>query len=141
MTNQNDYSLLVENVKRLAKSKGESATASLMNSGVGKDFLYNIKRGSAPSLEKIVKLAEYFGVSTDYLLGTEKRERPPVRLDLFGGQESENIKLLQQINDQVKDNKPSEGDGLNEVILQIYNKLPSDKRKEALDMLLELLKK
>lgn len=144
MPNNSNYSVLIDKLKELASLKGEPVTTSLVNSGAGKNFIYNINRGSAPSFEKIVKLAEYFGVSTDYLLGTkpEKRERPPFRLDLFGSpDESENIELLQDINNQVKDNPTNANDEMDTLILEIYKRLPEKKRKEALLTLLDLLKK
>lgn len=144
MANTNDYSNIIDVIKKLSSNKGEPVTTSLVNSGVGKNFIYHINRGSAPSFEKIVKLAEYFGVSTDYLLGTkpEKRERPPFRLDLFGSpDESENIELLQDINNQVKDNPTNANDEMDTLILEIYKRLPEKKRKEALLTLLDLLKK
>ena len=34
-----------------------------------KSIYYDWKKGSMPSVEKLVLLADYFGVSTDYLLG------------------------------------------------------------------------
>lgn len=38
-------------------------------SGAGKDFVSNIKKGSAPSVEKVYALADYLDCSVDYLLG------------------------------------------------------------------------
>lgn len=33
--------------------------------------------GRAPKQDLLLKIAEYFGVTTDYLLGTEKEKTPP----------------------------------------------------------------
>jgi hypothetical protein len=106
--------------------------------------LYHIEEVYEPYGEALIKISTYLGVSTDYLLGTkpEKRERPPFRLDLFGSpDESENIELLQDINNQVKDNPTNADDEMDTLILEIYKRLPEKKRKEALLTLLDLLKK
>lgn len=64
-----DYSTLQNNIERLSSQKGVSPTKAFEESGVGKNFFWSIKRGSAPSIEKCQALAVYFGVSLDYLVG------------------------------------------------------------------------
>jgi transcriptional regulator with XRE-family HTH domain len=59
---------LIEQIKSLSSKKGVSPTTAYVESGVGKDFAYNIKKGSSPSIKKLQKIADYFGVTTDYLL-------------------------------------------------------------------------
>lgn len=126
----------------LLKERGITAKKLSDDTGISTGNISEWKSGRvSPSAKKLQVLSEYFGVSTDYLLGTEKRERPPVRLDLFGGQESENIELLQDINNQVKDNPTNADDEMDTLILEIYKRLPEKKRKEALLTLLDLLKK
>lgn len=63
------YDKLIHNIDELSSKKGVNKTTALTQSGVGKNFIYNINKGSAPSSEKIQQLADYFSVSTDYLLG------------------------------------------------------------------------
>lgn len=63
------YEKLINNIELLSAEKGVNKTTALVESGVGKNFIYNLNKGSAPSTGKIQQLAEYFGVSTDYLLG------------------------------------------------------------------------
>lgn len=63
------YEKLIKNIESLASKAGINKTAALTKSGVGKNFIYNINKGSAPSSEKIQQLADFFNVSTDYLLG------------------------------------------------------------------------
>lgn len=66
--------LLKSNVEELVNQRGESKTKVFINSGVGKDFFSNLNKGQIPSVEKIMSLADYLEVSTDYLLGrTEDR--------------------------------------------------------------------
>lgn len=127
----------------LLKERGITAKKLSDDTGISTGNISEWKSGRvSPSAKKLQVLAEYFGVSTDYLLGTEKRKRPPFRLDLFGGpDESENIELLHQINDRVKDNPTNADDEIDTLILEIYKRLPEKKRKEALITLLDLLKK
>lgn len=68
--------LLISNIEILSKNAGISKTKALTDSGVGKDFIANINKGTSPSIEKIDKLATYFNVSVDYLLGIEQKEKP-----------------------------------------------------------------
>jgi len=63
--------IVVERIELLAKNNGISKTKALTQSGAGKDFIANIKKGQTPSIAKLQKIAEYFGVSVDYLLGTD----------------------------------------------------------------------
>ena len=63
--------LLLKRVSELAAIRGESLHAAFINSGVGKNFKSNLKI-SNPSIGKLTMLANYFGVSTDYLLGKEE---------------------------------------------------------------------
>jgi transcriptional regulator with XRE-family HTH domain len=48
---------------------------------VGKNFAVRIREGKVPSVERIQKLAEYFNVTTDFLLGNTdiKKEPSPER--------------------------------------------------------------
>ena len=50
--------LLKSNVEKLVNQRGESKTKALTNSGVGKDFFSNRKKGQIPSVEKIISLAD-----------------------------------------------------------------------------------
>ncbi len=67
------YEKLIQNIERLSAERGVNKTTALVDSGAGKNFIYNINRGSDPSTEKIQKLAAYFNVTTDYLLGNETK--------------------------------------------------------------------
>ena len=61
--------LFVHNVKELCKAKGVSVNTAVTESGAGARMMDNVKRGSSPSVEKVQKLAQYFGVTTSQLLG------------------------------------------------------------------------
>lgn len=62
-----------EKIKMLAKKQGISLQKIAEDLGFSTNYLYSLKNKKAPSAEHIAKIADYFGVSTDYLLGrTEK---------------------------------------------------------------------
>ena len=64
-----EKTIFVNNVQELCKTKGVSINTAVTEAGVGKSFIDNIKRGNAPSVEKVQLLASYFGVTTSQLLG------------------------------------------------------------------------
>ena len=63
--------LLDRNIAALCKIKNVPKTTAFREAGVGINFLNNIKSGSAPSVEKVQKLAQYLGVTTSELLGED----------------------------------------------------------------------
>ena len=68
-----DKELLVKRLKELSEEKKITLTKAFIESGVGKNFISNMKT-SNPSMGKITMLANYFNVSVDYLLGnTDKK--------------------------------------------------------------------
>ena len=61
--------VFVHNVKELCDKRNEKVTVALTNAGLSKNLLNNVSAGSAPSVEKVQQLAQYFGVTTSQLLG------------------------------------------------------------------------
>ncbi len=57
-----------DRIKELAKRRGLSINLLEEKLGYSKNTIYNLKN-SKPSTERISEIADYFGVSTDYLLG------------------------------------------------------------------------
>lgn len=99
------YEKLIQNIESLSAAAGVNKTTALIKSGVGKNFIYNINKGSTPSSEKIQQLAAYFNVSTDYLLGNTDK------------QQGDNI------------------DPQTLEFMRLYERLPSDKRDLALKVM------
>lgn len=67
-----DIQDFVQNVKRLLDQRGISYSRAGRESGTGIDFIRNMERkGSWPSTEKILQMADYLGVSVSELLGEE----------------------------------------------------------------------
>lgn len=60
--------MLFERVKELSNSQGKNLKTVAIELGFGENYLYTLKR-QTPSAENIEKIADYFHVSTDYLLG------------------------------------------------------------------------
>ena len=62
----------------LIKQKGLSAYKVAKDTGISQTTLSDWKRGrSIPKTDKLQKIADYFGVSVDYLLGNEQKEKAP----------------------------------------------------------------
>lgn len=59
-------------VEKECKRKKISQQKLLSDVGLAKSTLDNMKKGSMPSVDKVSIIAEYLGVSIDYLLGTEQ---------------------------------------------------------------------
>ncbi|KKI51205.1 helix-turn-helix domain-containing protein [Christensenella hongkongensis] len=67
----------LERLEVLLKEKGVSATKMSLDLGFSKDAVFNWKkRGTIPSGEMLAKVADYFGVSVDYLLGRSDNPSP-----------------------------------------------------------------
>lgn len=77
-----------EKIKELAKNQGKSLSDVEESLGYGRNTLYKIKN-STPNAERIKEIADYFHVSTDYLLG--RTDNPSMADDkekfYFEGQE------------------------------------------------------
>ncbi|KXV85686.1 XRE family transcriptional regulator [Streptococcus pneumoniae] len=58
----------VDRIKELAKKQGLSINSLEEKLGYSRNTIYNLK-SSKPSTERISEIADYFNVSTDYLLG------------------------------------------------------------------------
>lgn len=67
--------IFVRNVEIRCKQKGVPPTVACRESGAGKDFLTNLKKGQSPSLGKAQQLAQYLGCTVSDLLG-EKPQAP-----------------------------------------------------------------
>lgn len=67
-----------EKIKELAKKRGKSLGQVEEDLGYGRNTLYKIKN-STPNAERIAEIANYFNVSTDYLLG--RTDNPAIAND------------------------------------------------------------
>ena len=63
---------IYQNIERILESRGISDRQLLIDSGLKKNVMANMKSGSMPSADKIAVIAEYLDVPVDVLLGTKK---------------------------------------------------------------------
>lgn len=63
---------LSQNIKLLCKEKNIPINAVLKACSLSNSFIYDIeKRNMSPSIDKVLRIADYFNVSLDYLLGRD----------------------------------------------------------------------
>ena len=87
--------MLGENIQKLRKSFSLSQVEFAKNLGVSKQCVSNWENGYIqPSLDMLVKIADYFNVSTDFILGRCKDN--PISTDGLNDKEIAHIKLIIQ---------------------------------------------
>lgn len=59
---------MFERIKQLAKSRGKNVKEVAIDMGLGENYFYTLKTQS-PKAETLEKIADYFNVSIDYLVG------------------------------------------------------------------------
>lgn len=111
-----------EKIKLLAKKQGISLNTLEERVGLGKNYIYSLKNKKTPSVEHIAKIADYFQVSTDYLLG--RTDNPRIASDeTIGGYTSEDLRELAK-SAKTFDGKPLNEEDIEAIqnILEIYFK-------------------
>ena len=69
--------MFFENYVRLCNSVGKTPSAVALEMGIAKPTVTRWKNGSTPNSATLYKVADYFGVSTGYLLGEEEQKEKP----------------------------------------------------------------
>lgn len=69
-----------EKIKELADKQGISLNKLEEKLGFSRNTIYNMKK-STPNVERVSMIADYFGVSTDYLLGRTDNPRIATEAD------------------------------------------------------------
>ena len=65
-----DNRIMAERIKFLCKKNNVTAKKMLEDTKINRNFLYDVgKREAKPTVDKIEKIADYFNVSVDYILG------------------------------------------------------------------------
>lgn len=69
---------LYERLDALCKESKISGAKMCLDLGMSKSFMTELRKGRAKSIkvETATKIADYFGVSVDYLLGNRQKETP-----------------------------------------------------------------
>ena len=68
--------MFFDKLKRLCDERGISTYKACTDIGLNRAAVAKWKNGSVPSGTTAAKLADYFGVTTDYLLGKENKKAP-----------------------------------------------------------------
>ncbi|TLQ15446.1 helix-turn-helix domain-containing protein [Lactococcus raffinolactis] len=73
-----------EQIKKLSDERKISLKDLANKLGFGENYFYNMKNAkSSPSSEVLLKVADYFHVSVDYLLGREEQTAPQFSTELL----------------------------------------------------------
>lgn len=110
-----------ERIKELTKSRGLSLGALEEKLGLGRNSIYTIKN-KKPSAERIQLIADYFNVSTDYLLG--RTDNPRIAGDeTISGYSTEDLRKM-AANAKTFDGKPLTDEDVDAItnIIEIYLK-------------------
>lgn len=70
--------MFYERLKEICASKGVKITVLIDDLGMSSGNLSSWKKGNTPRVSTIDKIADYLGVSSDYLLGRSDDPLPPV---------------------------------------------------------------
>lgn len=74
--------MFYERLSQLCKAHGTSVTeVACTHLGVASSAATNWKRGASPRSDIVIRAAQHFGVSTDYLLGLSDTPTPPADAD------------------------------------------------------------
>lgn len=82
--------VIAKNIETLVSQAGITINRFLKDNGFNTSFYNDLKKGAVPSAQKIVKIANYFGVSTDSLLG--RSSQPELYLKDLPEEAIQNIK-------------------------------------------------
>lgn len=109
-----------ERIKELAKSRGITLGALEEKLGLSRNSIYTIKN-KKPSAERLQLIADYFNVSTDYLLG--RTDNPNIAKDdeTIAGYTQDDLRKMAS-NAKTFDGKPLTEDDINAIqnIIEIY---------------------
>jgi len=108
-----------DRIKELAKKQGLSINLLEEKLGYSRNTIYNLKN-SKPSTERISEIADYFHVSTDYLLG--RTDNPVIANDdTIAGYTSNDLRKMAE-NAKTFDGKPLTEEDIDAIqnIIEIY---------------------
>lgn len=108
-----------EIVKDLCEKQGISLNTLEDKLKLGKNSLYGLKRNQ-PSAERLQQIADYFNVSTDYLLG--RTDNPTIAKDeTIAGYTSDDLRKMAE-NAKTFDGKPLTEEDIDAIqnIIEIY---------------------
>lgn len=110
-----------ERIKELCKKQGISINFLEEQLEISKNYVYSLKNKKTPSAEHIAKIADYFNVSTDYLLG--RTDNPRIASNDLAGYSTEDLRKMAE-NAKTFDGKPLTDEDVDAItnIIEIYLK-------------------
>ena len=109
-----------EKIKELCKQRGITLTQLEETLGYSRNTLYKLKT-QKPNAERIAEIADYFNVSTDYLLG--RTDNPKIASDEVASYTTEDLRKMAE-NAKTFDGKPLTDEDVDAItnIIEIYLK-------------------
>lgn len=142
--------MFYEQLKKACKQNGTTITAVLKKIGIGAANGTYWKNGSVPSSDIVVKLSEFLGVSTDYLLKGEKNNSSidlhdvhnsnigAVGHNISGTINIGNDNSAPETNSSDNTSISSDNDEMSEELLRIFKALPLKERTKIMSKVYEL---
>ncbi|RRR16682.1 helix-turn-helix domain-containing protein [Streptococcus pneumoniae] len=109
----------LEKIKELAKKRGIPLTKLEESLGYSTNYFYTLKT-KTPNSERLQQIADYFNVSTDYLLG--RTDNPTIASDnTIAGYTSDDLRKMAE-NAKTFDGKPLTEEDIDAIqnIIEIY---------------------
>ena len=109
----------LEKIKELAKSRGISLAKLEESLGYSTNYFYTLKT-KTPNSDRLQEIADYFNVSTDYLLG--RTDNPAIaKDDTIAGYTSDDLRKMAE-NAKTFDGKPLTEEDIDAIqnIIEIY---------------------
>ena len=70
-----DLSVMIQQIELLCKRDHISIQKMLLNAGLSVYVMDNLRKGSIPSVDKVIAIADYFHVSVETLIGRNSIEQ------------------------------------------------------------------
>lgn len=115
-------------IKQLLQERGETISKMTETTNINKNFMYSLNQGSKPSIEHIEKIADYFGVSIDEILGRKEYKTNIVA----------NENTINNGNNVYYVEQPREIDTNSKELLTIYNKINKKRKLKLMEKAYEL---
>lgn len=128
---------LIKNITYICREKNITPHMLGKESGVGKDIITNMNKGSLPSCDKLAKIADYCDVSVDYLLG--RTENPNCTSIKTGDINGNNNSLTDSNNINISNKKSA--DNISEKFMTVFNNLPFEEQLAVMNVAVEKSKK
>lgn len=109
-----------EKIKELSKKQGVSLQKVAEDLGFSVNYLYTLKE-KTPKSDRLQEIADYFNVSTDYLLG--RTDNPKIASDDVSSYSTEDLRKMAK-NAKTFDGKPLTDEDVDAItnIIEIYLK-------------------